>query len=154
MTAATNCLSMVFILLPSIWKAGIWVKWKKPAISVYSCYTKQDWHITILLWYYKTAKYTAIWRFSVTVYSSTGLASSIISLLFKSTHTPFSKWRLFIFSYDTDFLPGNAKNAWYLSTKHHMPLTASGKKTTNLTLTNQSSNQPTIWYQNLKIQHY
>jgi hypothetical protein len=146
MTAATNCSHMVFILLPSIWKAESWVKWKKLDVSVYSCYTEQDWHTTILPWYYKSGKRVAKWC-SVTVYSSIGFASSIISLLFKPTHThtPFSKWRLFISSYDTAFLFGNGKNAQYLSTKHHMPLT-------NLTLTSHSINQKSgniIWRFNI-----
>jgi hypothetical protein len=88
MTAATNYLRMVFTLQPSMWKAEIGVKWKEAAVSVYSCYTKQERRTKILLWYYNSAQGAAKFC-SVTVYSSTGLASSLISLLFKSTHTIF-----------------------------------------------------------------
>lgn len=143
MTAATNYLCMLFILLPSIWKAEIWMKWKKPVVSVYSCYTKQDWHTTSNPWYYNSGKCVVKWC-SVTAYSSTGFTSSIISLLYTSTHTSFLKCCPFISSYDTAFLLGNGKNTSYLSIKHHMPLT-SWIKTTNLTLIKQSLKKPTMW---------
>lgn len=54
----------------------------------------------------KNGKCVVKWICSATVYSSTGLASSIISLLFTSAHTPFSTWCLFISSY------GHCLPAW------------------------------------------